>query len=403
MTDELSFRPVGPDHYDAFRERVDYAFEPTEGPRDHDDEFDRIADPFGIFAGDDLRSICAHYGFEAHLRGKRVPLAGLAAVATPPEHRREGHVRRMVEASLARWRGEFPLAALWPFSRSYYEQFGWATANTVCEYRIPLDQLSFARGSADGRPRRVSADDWAALDDAYEARAADETLGLRRDERWWRERVLDDDTYVYAWERDGATRGYVVYTFESSGEGIDDRRIAVSDLAAADDDTLRGLLGFLADHDSQATEVKLYAPDDTLLDRVPTPGDVECTVHTGRERRPDARCHRRHRRLERRRLRTRRRPERGDLRARREPVVGGRPRRRGRHRHALATGRRLPRRRRPAAGRRPLGRRGRSRQPRDAVPARTGRPPGLLLTPRRRPSVPPETVAFCARSAGYRT
>ena len=281
MTDELAFRPVGPDHYDAFRERVDYAFEPTEGPRDHDDEFDRIADPFGIFAGDDLRSICAHYGFEAHLRGKRVPLAGLAAVATPPEHRREGHVRRMVEASLARWRGEFPLAALWPFSRSYYEQFGWATANTVCEYRIPLDQLSFARGSADGRPRRVSADDWAALDDAYEARAADETLGLRRDERWWRERVLDDDTYVYAWERDGTTRGYVVYTFESSGEGIDDRRIAVSDLAAADDDTLRGLLGLLADHDSQATEVKLHAPDDTLLDRVPTPGDVECTVHTG--------------------------------------------------------------------------------------------------------------------------
>jgi len=282
MTDaELAFRPVGPDHHDAFRAYVDYAFQPTEGPQEHDDEFDRIADPFGIFAGDDLRSICAHYGFETHLRGEWVPMAGLAAVATPPEYRREGHVSRMVEASLDRWHGEFPLAALWPFSRSYYEQFGWATANTVCEYRIPLDQLSFARGSADGRLRRAAPEDWAALDDAYEARTAGETLGLRRDERWWRERVLDDDTYVYAWERGGATRGYVVYTFESGGEGMDDRRIAVSDMATVDDDALCGLLGFLADHDSQASEVKLYAPDDTLLDRVPTPGDVECLVHTG--------------------------------------------------------------------------------------------------------------------------
>ena len=141
--------------------------------------------------------------------------------------------------------------------------------------------MSFARGSADGRPRRVSAENWAALDDAYETRAAGETLGLRRDERWWRERVLDDDAYVYAWERGGETRGYVVYTFVSGSEGMDDRRIEVADMAAVDDDALCGLLGFLADHESQASEVKLHAPDDTLLDRVPTPGDVKCLVHTG--------------------------------------------------------------------------------------------------------------------------
>jgi len=237
MTDELAFRPVGPDHHDAFRAYVDYAFQPTDGPQEHDDEFDRIADPFGLFAGDDLRSVCAHYGFETHLRGEWVPMAGLAAVATPPEYRREGHVRRMVEASLDRWRGEFPLAALWPFSRAYYEQFGWATANTAYEYRIPVSELTFARGSADGRPRRVSPDDWGALDRAYEARTADETLGLRRDEEWWRERVLDDGgRYVYAWERDGDIRGYVAYSFESTGDGMGDRRIdvtgAVRDLPA---------------------------------------------------------------------------------------------------------------------------------------------------------------------------
>jgi predicted acetyltransferase len=283
MTDtELEFRPVGPDHRDTFRAYVDYAFDPTDGPQDHDDELDRVGDGFGLFVDEDLRSICVHYGFETYLRGEWVPLAGLGAVATPPEHRRNGHVRRMVEESLDRWRDEFPLAALWPFSRSYYEQFGWATANTTYKYQVPLAQLSFARGTADGRPKRVTADDWAALNEAYEAHVADETLGIRRDERWWRERVLgDDEPYVYAWERDGEVRGYVAYSFESTGDGMGDRRIDVAGLAAADDHAFRGLLGFLADHDSQAGEAKLYAPDDTLLDRVPTPGDVACDVHTG--------------------------------------------------------------------------------------------------------------------------
>jgi len=286
MTDpELDFRPVEPDHHDTFRAFVDYAFDPTAGPQDHDDELDRIGDGFGLFAGEELRSICVHYDFETYLRDEWVPLAGLAAVATPPEHRRRGYVRRMIDESLDRWRDEAPLAALWPFSRSYYEQFGWATANTTYKYEIPLAQLSFAHGTADGRPRRVTVDDWAALNEAYEAHVADETLGIRREERWWRERIfetLDDETpYVYAWDRDGAVRGYVVYTFESTGDGMGDRRIEVTELAAADEDAFRGLLGFLADHDSQADRVDLYAPDDTLLDRVPSPGDVVCGVHTG--------------------------------------------------------------------------------------------------------------------------
>lgn len=278
---ELDFRRVEPEHHDTFRAYVDYAFDPTAGPQNHDDELDRVGDGFGLFADEDLRSICVHYDFETHLRGEWVPMAGLAAVATPPEHRRRGHVRRMIDESLDRWHEEFPLAALWPFSRSYYEQFGWATANTAYEYQLPLEQLSFARGTAEGRLTRVTADDWTALNEAYEAHVAGESLGLRRDERWWRERVLDDDPYVYAWERDGETRGYVVYTFESTGDGMGDRRIDVDELAAADDDALCGLLGFLADHDSQAERVDLYAPEDTLLDRVSDPGDVVCGVHTG--------------------------------------------------------------------------------------------------------------------------
>ncbi|MEF8851676.1 MAG: GNAT family N-acetyltransferase [Haloarculaceae archaeon] len=292
MTDELAFRPVGPGHHDEFRRVVDYAFEPAAGPQDHDDEFDRIADPFGLFDGDDLLSVCAHYGFDARLRGEWVPMAGLAAVATPPEHRRRGHVRRMVEASLERWRGEFPLAALWSFSRSYYEQFGWAMANTFTEYTFPTAALSVARErrtrrdpDGDWRVRRATADDWADLQTAHEAHAADRELTIRRDEEWWRQRVfrtLDGDhPYVYVCERDGELRGYVVYTFEKTGDGLDDRRLEVADLAFADHEARLALLALLADHDSQAVETVHYAGDTSLLDLLEDPSAADCTVHAG--------------------------------------------------------------------------------------------------------------------------
>ncbi|ELZ29505.1 hypothetical protein C475_02613 [Halosimplex carlsbadense 2-9-1] len=290
MTDDASAPAVAPlsaDHYDDFRRIVDYAFHPEEGPRTYDDEPERIADRYGAFVGDNLVSICGHYDFRANLRGEWVPLAGLAAVATPPEHRREGHVAALVEDALDRWRGEYPLAALWPFSRSYYEQFGWATANTATTYTCPPEQLAFARGAAQGRARPVEPDEWRALQSVHETAAEATTLALkRRSETWWRERVLseggDDRPWAYVWERDGQPRGYLVYTFEDDGEGFGERRLAVDDMAAVDHEARLGLLGFLADHDSQTTDIRFESDDRTdLLDLVDDPDAVGCEVETG--------------------------------------------------------------------------------------------------------------------------
>jgi len=289
MTDDAAatVRPLSADHYDDFRRIADYAFHPEAGPQTYDDDPERIADRYGAFIGEDLVSVCGHYDFRATLRGEWVPLAGLAAVATPPEHRREGYVRALVEHALDRWRGEYPLAALWPFSRSYYEQFGWATANTATTYTCPPEQLAFARGAAEGRARPVEPDGWRALRSVHEAQAEATTLALkRRSEAWWRERVLseggDDRPWAYVWERDGEPRGYLVYSFEDAGEGFDDRRLGVDDMAAADHEARRGLLGFLADHDSQASEIRFESDARTdVLDLVDDPDAVDCEVETG--------------------------------------------------------------------------------------------------------------------------
>ena len=286
--DGVTVRPLSAEHFADFREIIDYGFHPTAGPQDYDDEPERIADRYGAFDGEDLVSICAYYDHTATLRGEWVPLAGLAAIATPPEHRRQGYVSALIDDALERWRGEYPLSALWPFDRSYYEQYGWATANTCVKFTCPPDQLAALRGAGEGQARPVSADEWRALQAVHEAQAETHTLALKRtSETWWRERVLhegeDERPWAYAWERDGELRGYVVYEFtDQSVPDHSNRQLEVSDMAAADDDAWRGLVGFLADHDSQVSEILFETDGGTdPLDIVTDPGKVECELKTG--------------------------------------------------------------------------------------------------------------------------
>jgi predicted acetyltransferase len=276
------FRRLSADDRLDFQRFVDYAFSPEGGPQQYDGPEstpDRQGQQFGLFADGTLRTVCTQYDFTASVRGEWVPVAGLAALATPPEYRRQGYVSDLVEASLRRWRGESPLAALWPFDYGYYEQFGWAMGCTLTEYTCPPDALAFGR-DAPGTARRLDPDDWKRLRGVTEAYREEYDLTMRRDEEWWRERIFDSgDRYVYGLERDGEIRGYVGYTVEADDET---RRMKVLYNAFTDHDAFRGLLGFLSNHDSQVEEVTLYRPaESSLLDMVPDPKAVDCEVHPG--------------------------------------------------------------------------------------------------------------------------
>lgn len=280
---ERTVRELGDDHRARFQELVDYAFDAVRGPASYDapEETPRmLGRKFGVLEAGGLKSVCIHHDFSARVREDWVPMAGLAAVATPPEHRREGLGRTLVKDALQRWRGDYPLAALWPFEHGYYRQFGWALSNTSVRYACPPAALAPARG-ADGTARRVGPDEWEQLQDVHEVHGAGRTLTLRRDGEWWRRRVFrslgGERRYVYAVEREGRVDGYVAYTVENGGA-----QLRVSDLAFRDHGAYRRILGLLADHDSQVEQVALYREDErSLFSLVQDPEAVDCTVEAG--------------------------------------------------------------------------------------------------------------------------
>jgi len=283
----MDYRPLPDDREDEFRAFVTYAFRPESGPHDPNEEIPdpaTLGDPYGVFDGDELLSVCRHYWFTTHLRGATHPMAGLSAVATPPENRRRGLVRRMLAESLEAYRERgYYLSALWPFKHPFYAQFEWATSTTFLEHECEPDALSFARDAAPaGTWERLEADDWERLAPILSTHGADYELTLDRTEEWWRKRVFtgwEKDPYVYCWQDEsGDDRAYVVYTVESDGE----KTLESHDVAWVDHDARLAALGFLADHDSQVSNVKFYgASDSDLVHLAPDPREIETKLHAG--------------------------------------------------------------------------------------------------------------------------
>ncbi|MDF9746622.1 GNAT family N-acetyltransferase [Natrinema salsiterrestre] len=291
----VDYRPI-PDERDVFHEYSSYAFRAAEGvpaydPDEHETPRSTLGSRRGLYetdATDDAqpRCVCRHYWLESRVRGDVHRTAGLASVATPPEYRRRGYVRRLLARSLAEYRDhDVRFSVLWPFRYRFYRRYGWDTANRIVTHECEPAVLSFASDAIDrdaGSFRRLEPDEYEALEPAYDVHADRYGLALERDEDWWRYRALggyDRDPFVYAYERDGRVRGYLVYTIDADSDGP---TMAVSELAFVDRDALLALLSFCYDHESQVERVRLRLPVDVpIRDIARDPDEIDTAVSDG--------------------------------------------------------------------------------------------------------------------------
>ncbi|QSG11248.1 putative acetyltransferase [Halapricum desulfuricans] len=276
-----SVRRVPDSDLERYRRLVQYAFHPEDGPQSELTVPERIADRYGLYEDGRLVATGALYELDARLRGSWTTIGGIAAVSSPPEHRRSGNVERLLDGLLAEARDrELGLAALWPFEHAFYRQFGWAIASRYTTYELPTEQLAAAGTTTGGTYGRVDPDDWERLETVQRAHGEGTTLSMARTEQWWRNRTFGDDPpWAYAWRDGGEFRGYVTYTFETAGE---DDVLRVEDFSAADQKARDHLLGLLGTHDSQVGTVELtLAEEAALLDAVADPEAVTCSIHAG--------------------------------------------------------------------------------------------------------------------------
>jgi len=275
------YRPISPEERHPFSQFTRYAFAPEQGPQEETDTEALESDLFDLrgLYDDGLTSGCKRYTFEAYVRDGIEQVGGLGAVATPPEHRRQGYARNLCREVCREYREEgIELVVLWPFATPFYRRMGWATTNDRYEFALPPTALPAhdQRGSY----RRLEARDWARLRPVEAAFGEGVTLSMRRSETWWRERTLTSWTggaepFIYGYERTGDLAGYLVYTVTDSD--AHERTLSVTALGYVDEESHRGLLEFLRRHGAQIDNVELRCGTDSRLLALATePDKVTC-------------------------------------------------------------------------------------------------------------------------------
>ncbi len=152
----IEIRKITKNERPAIMDLYRYAYTKWTDREVKNEEIDDIIEDetLGLFEQGRLVSSLRVHEFQQSIRGVLKDCGGVAGVATYPEARRKGYVRKLMQEGfkMMREKGQ-SVSMLDPFKQSYYEKFGYVAANTAYIVEAPLKQLRIS----DTTPQNV---DW---------------------------------------------------------------------------------------------------------------------------------------------------------------------------------------------------------------------------------------------------
>ncbi len=227
----------------------------------------------GAFDGGKLVAGLTLIPFEQHMLGTRIPLGGIATVASLPERRREGYVGALLRGALQDMHDSGqPLSGLYTPHYSLYRRFGWEIATRMVSYSFAPKTVTTRQPRPDGTFRRIAPDDWETLAALREPFMASRNGALVRTEARWRGHVFSEylkgqhDAVVWS-NSAGEPRGYAVYTHQhrQMGGPWGQTVLRVIDWIALDGEAYAALLNYLMGHDLADLIVMVVSEDEPLL------------------------------------------------------------------------------------------------------------------------------------------
>ncbi len=214
----------------------------------------------GSFTDDGkLMAIMTVVPFDIIHDGKVVPTHNVGGVATFPEHRRGGQVRKLFDHAFAEMRDQGAyFSCLMPFSYAYYRMFGYAHIYSVSDYEFKVEGLKhFAQTG--GRIERYNKDKHIPdIKQIYSAYIQGKNQAVVRTEQRWDRNTryigTKHKSYAYIYYNDNnVPEGYVVV-------GHHDNALRTYEIAYTGTTALNRMLGFLYMFDSRAEKVTVTMP-----------------------------------------------------------------------------------------------------------------------------------------------
>ncbi len=218
----------------------------------------------------------------------KVPMAGITNVATPPEHRRGGQLKRLLREVMAEERQKgINISGLYPFEFPFYRKFGYELASALQEVTIKIGALASFKSHTPGRWVQKGPDDWQEFQALYN-RYCEGKFGRieRKTERWWYRAVLTNrgekpfTSYVW-YDATGKERAYIVYDLKQLDKEWS-REMRLKEMVWLDEAARYEIFCFMANHDSQAERVAFSAePGDEFFARLSDPRQAEIKLDSG--------------------------------------------------------------------------------------------------------------------------
>lgn len=214
---------------------------------------------------------CLHLlPYQLFLRGTALPASYIVGLATFPEARRGGGVRRLLQAALQemRNRGQH-VNILMPSKAGFYYPYQWEFCHHHFKYTVPLEDLrNMAISGGEFYLVQGGAANCTDLQTVYEIFMSDKHGYAIRDEYYW-QRIIEEHTatkgFAYLLEFNGYPAGYVFYYVQGD-------KLTVREMAWTCTTAQQALFQFLYNHRSQAMLLEWNAPiDDITYLRLPNP------------------------------------------------------------------------------------------------------------------------------------
>lgn len=227
--------------------------------------------------GDPVSSGMVIHSFDVWFDGSLVKATGVGGVATLPESRGSGGIRKIFEALMPEWyRDGVTFSVLYPFSHEFYRQFGYELCQKGYRYRLPIESLkSFPH---DVCARVVT--DFQELKTIAEIFGQKNNLYIKRKDSQWHRVSKDpskDLNFTYAI---GDEAFFSCVTKKADKE--DERHtLRIRDIAYRDEKALSKILGFLYTFRSQYAFVEMNLPPVVpLMHMIPECYDADLQIES---------------------------------------------------------------------------------------------------------------------------
>ena len=198
--------------------------------------------------------------FDTH----KVSMYGIGGVASMPETRRQGHIRKIFEKIFSDiYEKGAVFSHLYPFSHDYYRKFGYEPCGAIKKYKLPVDAAR--RLNTGGEAREFVKGDASRnqLIAVYESYASRHNMMISRSPARWDD-ILNINPYgidkLYYW-LDGGGNIKSWAKFKRNGGTLD-----ISEIAWEDREGMLGILGFMGMYEGAAEKLSFASSPEFIAE-----------------------------------------------------------------------------------------------------------------------------------------